>query len=94
MAIAKIRQFYAENRENCKFDEGELCQKILNNVIGFDLNPLAVISARTNYMMAIADLLKYKKGEITIPIYLCDSIKCRENHCPSLRMMKMSLVSA
>src|SRR4030042_6843017 len=42
--------------------------------MGFDLNPLAVISARTNYMMAIADLLKYKKGEITIPIYLCDSI--------------------
>ncbi len=49
-------------------------QYITMNIIGFDLNPLAVISARTNYMMAIADLLKYKKGEITIPIYLCDSI--------------------
>ena len=30
--------------------------------------------SRTNYLLAIADLLKYKKGEITIPIYLCDSI--------------------
>lgn len=49
-------------------------QYITMNIMGFDLNPLAVISARTNYMMAIADLLKYKKGEITIPIYLCDSI--------------------
>jgi len=49
-------------------------QNILRNIFGFDLNPLAVISARTNYMLAIADLLKYKKGDITIPIYLCDSI--------------------
>jgi len=33
-----------------------------------------VITARTNYMLAIANLLKYNTGEITIPIYLCDSI--------------------
>ena len=55
-------------------DPAETLQYITMNIMGFDLNPLAVISARTNYMMAIADLLKYKKGEITIPIYLCDSI--------------------
>lgn len=55
-------------------DPAETLQYITMNIMGFDLNPLAVISARTNYIMAIADLLKYKKGEITIPIYLCDSI--------------------
>lgn len=49
-------------------------KNILKNIFGFDLNPLAVISARTNYMLAIADLLKFKEGDITIPIYLCDSI--------------------
>lgn len=52
----------------------EILNNILRNIYGFDLNPLAVISARTNYILAIADLLKYKAGEITIPIYLCDSI--------------------
>lgn len=52
----------------------EVLKNILRNIHGFDLNPLAVISARTNYMLAIADLLKYRGGEITIPIYLCDSI--------------------
>jgi SAM-dependent methyltransferase len=52
----------------------ETLDLITKNIVGFDLNPLAVISARTNYLLAIADLLKYKKGEITIPIYLCDSI--------------------
>lgn len=49
-------------------------KNILKNIYGFDLNPLAVISSRTNYLLAISDLLKYKRGEITIPIYLCDSI--------------------
>jgi hypothetical protein len=52
----------------------ETLELITKNIVGFDLNPLAVISARTNYLLAIADLLKFKKGEITIPIYLCDSI--------------------
>ena len=52
----------------------ETLSLITHNIVGFDLNPLAVISARTNYLLAIADLLPHKKGEITIPIYLCDSI--------------------
>jgi hypothetical protein len=43
MAINRIRRWYDENREKCRFDEGELCRKILSNVIGFDLNPLAVM---------------------------------------------------
>ena len=47
---------------------------ITKNIVGFDLNPLAVISARTNYLLAISDLLKYKKQDIIIPVYLCDSI--------------------
>ncbi|MBU1261663.1 N-6 DNA methylase [bacterium] len=55
-------------------DPTETLTQITKNIVGFDLNPLAVISARTNYLLAIADLLKHKKGEITIPIYLCDSI--------------------
>lgn len=55
-------------------DPAETLTQITKNIVGFDLNPLAVISARTNYLLAVADLLKHKKGEITIPIYLCDSI--------------------
>ena len=55
-------------------DPAETLTQITKNIVGFDLNPLAVISARTNYLLAIADLLKHKKGELTIPIYLCDSI--------------------
>ena len=49
-------------------------EQVLNNIVGFDLNPLAVISARTNYLLALGDLLEARKGEISIPIYLADSI--------------------
>ncbi|MCD6489633.1 MAG: hypothetical protein J7K20_02770 [Thermodesulfobacterium sp.] len=53
----------------------DLLNTILNNVVGFDLNPLAVLTARVNYLLAIADLLEYRKSEITIPIYLADSVR-------------------
>lgn len=46
----------------------------MGNIVGFDLNPLAVISARTNYLLALGDLLPHRRGEINIPVYLADSI--------------------
>lgn len=64
-------------RENARINNvspTETLQLITRNIVGFDLNPLAVIAARTNYLLAIADLLPHRKGEVTIPIYLCDSI--------------------
>jgi hypothetical protein len=79
MAITRIRAWYEENRENCPFEEGELCQKILSNVIGFDLNPLAVMAARTNYLVAIRDLIRYV-DRVEIPVYLCDSIMTPSNY--------------
>lgn len=73
MAINRIRRWYDQNREECAYDEGELLKKILANVIGFDLNPLAVMAARTNYLVAIKDLIRHV-DRVEIPVYLCDSI--------------------
>lgn len=73
MAINRIKTWFEENRSWCGFGEQELVQKILGNVIGFDLNPLAVMAARTNYLLAIRDLIKFASS-IEIPVYLCDSI--------------------
>lgn len=47
---------------------------ILHNIMGFDLNPLAVISARTNYLLALGDLIAKRRQPITIPVYMADSI--------------------
>lgn len=57
-----------------KINRQQLLEKILANVVGYDLNPLAVISARTNYLLALGDLLDEIHGEIDIPIYLSDSV--------------------
>lgn len=51
----------------------EVGQAILDNVVGFDLNPLAVLAARTNYLIAFAKFLPYVRP-ISIPVYLCDSV--------------------
>ena len=56
-------------------NESDLLYAILQNVVGFDLNPLAVLTARVNYLLAVVDLLEYRQGDITIPIYLADSVR-------------------
>lgn len=49
-------------------------KEILNSIRGLDLNPLAVISARANYILAVADLIFELGEEIEIPVYLSDAI--------------------
>jgi hypothetical protein len=51
----------------------EIAKRIVANIWGFDLNPLAVIAARTNYLFALGDLANELK-HIEIPIYLADSV--------------------
>ncbi|MCG2896741.1 MAG: N-6 DNA methylase, partial [Acidilobus sp.] len=67
--ISRLRRYAEEH-----YLVDVLPKYILENVVGYDLNPLAVLTARTNYLLAIADLLQYVRGSIEIPIYLADSI--------------------
>jgi SAM-dependent methyltransferase len=48
---------------------------ILDSVYGADVHPLAVIIAKTNYVLALGDLLKKRKRAITIPVCLADTIR-------------------
>jgi SAM-dependent methyltransferase len=70
LAIRKIKQYCNGHL----IPEYQVLEKILESVVGFDLNPLAVISARTNYLLALGDLIAHRKGDINLPVYLCDSI--------------------
>jgi len=71
LAIKKIRE-YAQDHF---IDERMLLTKIVNNIKGIDLNPLAILASKANYIIALADLLRYRPKEgIEIPIYLADSI--------------------
>ncbi|MCX5641781.1 MAG: N-6 DNA methylase, partial [Candidatus Omnitrophica bacterium] len=51
----------------------ETAKNIIANIWGFDLNPLAVIASRTNYLFALGDLANELQG-FEIPIYLTDSV--------------------
>lgn len=55
-------------------EKKQILDFILDNVVGVDVNPLAVIIAKANYLLALGDLL-YLGKKITIPIYVADSIK-------------------
>jgi methylase of polypeptide subunit release factors len=54
--------------------ESDTLEVILRSVVGIDLNPLAVLASRVNYLLAIAELVPYRRGLIEIPVYLADSI--------------------
>lgn len=59
--------------------EQELVAQILENIVGFDLNPLAVIAARTNYLLALGSSARHLAGK-DLPVYLCDSILTPQAH--------------
>ncbi|UCE17489.1 MAG: N-6 DNA methylase [Gemmatimonadota bacterium] len=73
LIINRIRQFLEDHFGRFP-DPSVVLNKILNNVVGFELNPLAVITARANYIMALSDLLHDMKGDVQIPVYFTDSI--------------------
>ncbi len=50
---------------------------VLGRIVGFDLNPLAVLSARANYVLALRPWLK--PGEaIDVPVHLRDAVLARD----------------
>jgi len=68
--IRRKRKHASEN--NLK--SAEILQNVLENVWGFDLNPLAVQAARTNFLIAIADLVAETKMEVELPVLLADAV--------------------
>ncbi|MEM2236851.1 MAG: N-6 DNA methylase [Candidatus Caldarchaeum sp.] len=67
--LKRLRE-YAENH----YLTDQLVSYVLANVVGYDLNPLAVLAARTNYLLSIGDLLGYARGPVELPVYLADSL--------------------
>lgn len=54
-------------------------EKITKNIIGFDINPISVVSAKANYILALfssccEDVFDDFANPIDIPIYIADSI--------------------
>ncbi len=69
--VEAIRRMIATANES---SPRETLGHILRNVVGFDLSPMAVQAARVNYLLAIAPLLKYADGPVSIPVFMADSL--------------------
>ncbi|MCR4423045.1 MAG: N-6 DNA methylase [candidate division WOR-3 bacterium] len=71
--VLAIQRAIRHGREEEGIPDLEIVKRIITNIWGFDLNPLAVIAARTNYLFALGDLVN-ELPRVEIPIYLTDSI--------------------
>lgn len=71
LAIGRLRE---RLRELGVADEDALVT-VLHNVVGFDIDPLAAVAARTNYVLALGPLLGAAGDRLVdVPVYLADSI--------------------
>jgi type I restriction-modification system DNA methylase subunit len=50
-------------------------EKILGNVVGIDIHPLAVIISKMNVLLALGDLFQKRSGPVSIQVYLANSIR-------------------
>ena len=66
--LHKVREKHVDGRFSKR-----LVADITHNIVGFDINPVAVLTARTNYLISLATF-KFQMTRITVPIYLTDSV--------------------
>lgn len=72
--VAVLRRIRDEAAE-AGWEARRIVQHLCTAVWGFDLNPLAVQTARVNFLMEIAGLLKAAPGQtLEIPVLLADAI--------------------
>jgi hypothetical protein len=69
LAIQRAKEYGQKHKE----PPLETAKRIVANIWGFDLNPLAVIASRTNYLFALGELANQLQN-LEIPIYLADSV--------------------
>ena len=80
-AIRRIRDFWAARAAPLQASSESLRRTILAGVVGFDLNPLAVLSAKANYLIAVADLLDGAEP-VCLPVLVRDSILADDDGPP------------
>ncbi|MBR3563359.1 MAG: N-6 DNA methylase [Clostridia bacterium] len=63
-----FKSIAAKRKAGCGLSE------IITTVCGIDINPLAVLTAKTNYLLSIIDLID-GHSPITLPVYIADVVK-------------------
>lgn len=69
--IKAVRAKYNINSSNYSADKDEM---VFSCVMGFDIDPLAIMLAKVNWVLTMRDLFGAHMGMIIIPIYHADSL--------------------
>lgn len=77
-------------------DPQDLIDHIVERVVGIDVHPLAVLMARTTYLLSMGtDLLRLRAGPMAIPVYMADSIRLpEEEEQTTLEGVKCATINA
>lgn len=77
---------YIEKYKN-ELSHQELIDKITTNFVGFDINPIAVIQGKGNYILSLGDITQLDHP-ISIPVYMCDSVMVPTVHAKQRKNSK------
>ncbi len=73
---------YINAARGAGIDPSRMLDWVLNNVVGMDVHPLAVLLARATWLFAVRELLRdarWRQGT-TVPVYLGDSLQLRTGY--------------
>jgi len=70
-AVKRVRELFNITPENYSSEKDDI---VFDCVMGFDIDPLAVMLAKVNWVLAMRDLFSVHTGTIVIPIYHADSL--------------------
>jgi len=73
LAIARRRRAAAGQGRTAGGDSAALCRDLVDNVAGIDLNPLAALAARANYLLALGELAPHV-APTRVPIFCRDAL--------------------
>jgi hypothetical protein len=59
-------------------DSKEILNHIRDTVVGIDIHPLAVIISKTNYLLALGEIVRKRVKDFHIPIYMANSLMIPE----------------
>lgn len=62
---------YHIDPENCSAD---LLRQLVNSVVGFDIDPLAVLLSKLNWALAMRAFVTHAASDLLIPVYHADSL--------------------
>ncbi|MFQ6093438.1 MAG: class I SAM-dependent DNA methyltransferase, partial [bacterium] len=72
-------------------EKGASLRDIVKNVAGIDINPIATIITKTNYLIVISDLIEDSE-EITLPIYTKNCLKSPDLFDYDVKIKKYDIV--